>query len=200
MFYKKRKFNNNFNIKPNFFKVNNQASGFTLVETMIAMTIFTLVMVIGLGALIVSSNLAKKSQGLRIAVDNVDFALESMTRELRMGSYYLCGTKDVSLSSPTATGDCIEGNTGIAFIPQNSNSKIAYYLENRRLVRKIGLISSDIISPEVKIDYLRFYVKGSGNDSIQPSVLILLRGVVTIRGEETPFALQSMATQRSAEK
>ena len=71
---------------------NNAKKGFTLIELMIATTLFSIIMLMGVGSLVVSSNSAKSAQKLRVAVDNVNFAMESIARELRTGMYYTCSS------------------------------------------------------------------------------------------------------------
>lgn len=176
-------------------------SGFTLIELMVATTIFTIVMLVGVGSLVTSSNAAKSAQKLQIAVDNVNFAMESMTREIRMGTYYFSGNGTFSLGGPTTSGDG-SGN-GIAFTPQQipaAPARVAYVLNGGKIQRVVGGIYTDITSPEVTIQGIIFNVRGSSlMDKIQPSVKILIKGVVNV-GVGTPFALQTMASQRSAEK
>lgn len=196
-------------------------SGFTLIELMIATTLFTIIMMMGVGSLVVSSNSAKAAQKLRIAVDNVNFAMESMTRELRMGTHYYCNTI-YEILDDNAVRDC-SGETIIAFNPQivsGSSPRVAYYRTERELLDEYGNKTytlerceldssnikecSDIVSKDVNIDTLKFYVRGStppaSFDEIQPSVRILIKGSVKIKGEETHFSLQTMASQRSTEK
>ncbi len=182
--------------------------GFTLIELMIATTLFTIVMMMGIGSLVVSSNFAKASQKLRIAVDNVNFAMESMTRELRTGTHYYCNTT-YTMNNDNLVGDCTAG-TVIAFNPQTAPPyRIAYYRTLRgdgtytleRCEFTTANICSDVVSKEVDVQMLKFYVTGSLlADKIQPSVKILIKGVVTVKGVATPFALQSMSSQRSTEQ
>ncbi|MFA6392712.1 MAG: prepilin-type N-terminal cleavage/methylation domain-containing protein [Candidatus Paceibacterota bacterium] len=195
-------------------------SGFTLIELMVATTLFTIVMMMGVGSLVVSSNSAKASQKLRTAVDNVNFAMESMSRELRMGTLYTCGTTTISLSGALAPNDCSStpGNI-IAFKPQSipgggESVRVAYEIGSLRadgvtrgLVRceyTTTTVCSNVVSSDVDIQMLKFYVVGSAlppaNNQIQPSVKILVKGVVTIKGVATPFTLQTLASQRSTEK
>jgi prepilin-type N-terminal cleavage/methylation domain-containing protein len=206
-----------FTNKKNIINLNNSTkianNGFTLVELMVATSLFTIIMLMGIGSLVVSSNSAKAAQKLRIAVDNVNFAMESMTRELRTGTRFYCDTSSVSVADD-AVKDC-EGGNVIAFTPQqvggSSVSRIAYLLQERvqgssnyTLKRCEGVASTadcpEIVSSEVNVKNLKFYVRGSNvADKIQPSVQILMNGVVKVRGVETPFTLQSMASQRSSE-
>lgn len=198
-----------------FIKNITKNSGFTLVELMVATTLFTIVMLMGVGSLILSSNSAKSSQKLRIAVDNVNFAMESMTRELRMGTNYYCGSD----MNPSANRDCsFSGEAGhiITFKPQQIGSaptRVGYFRDERiingvrtgtytlKRCEETSNNCADIVSSDVNVQTLDFYVTGSMlDDKIQPSVNILMSGVVKIKGVLTPFTLQSVASQRSSEK
>jgi prepilin-type N-terminal cleavage/methylation domain-containing protein len=71
---------------------NKKNSGFTLVEIMVALGIFAIVAVVAVGAFMKIIDANKKSQTLKTAINNINFALESLTREMRVGSMYNCGT------------------------------------------------------------------------------------------------------------
>ncbi len=193
-----------------------QNKAFTLIELMVATTIFSIIMLMGVGSLVVSSNSAKYARRLRIAVDNVNFAMESMTREIRMGTNYYCGDT-VVLSINLGTSDCKIKHI-IAFKPQdvlgapdrvsyqatskNGDGKYPYTLERCEFKSSTTTCVS-ITSSDVDLDILNFFVDGSALppfNTVQPSVKILLKGVVNIGGTGTPFALQSIASQRSTEK
>lgn len=188
----------------------NTSSAFTLIELMVATTIFTIIMLMGVGSLVVSSNAAKGAQKLRIAVDNVNFAIESMTRELRMGTNYYCGSS--ANLSVEEVADCISGGGVIAFTPQKldgdtSFSRITYRMKvdtksiERCEYKDSTTSCADIVSDNVEIKTLRFFVKGSDiNDNIQPSARILVTASISIKEVVTSFSLQTIASQRSSEK
>jgi prepilin-type N-terminal cleavage/methylation domain-containing protein len=182
---------------------------FTLIELMIATSLFTIIMLMGVGSLIIASDGARASQKLRIAVDNVNFAMESMTRELRTGSYYFCGGSMVN----EAVHDCaISSSNIITFTPQyvdGGPTRIGYYRNEigdgtftlKRCEDNPSPNSCpDIVSSNVDVQKLEFYVTGSDLlDNIQPSVHILMSGFVKTKSGSTPFTLQSMSSQRSTE-
>ncbi|MFA7192021.1 MAG: type II secretion system protein [Candidatus Paceibacterota bacterium] len=190
-----------------FIATKNKMGGFTLIELMVSMSIFMIVMIMALGALVNISNVAKKSRALHQAMDNVNFAMESMTRSLRTGSNYDCGSTDLSTQD---TDDCPSGEDSISFISQNkdstSNKDVAYDLSNGAL-RKCVLNSFNskecvnMTSSNVKIENLKFYVTGSDPilDQIQPSVYISMKGSVSVGSEKTEFALQTFVSQRNSE-
>lgn len=84
-----KNFQKKFNIKN---KLPDHQQGFTLLEAMVAIAIFTIVMVIGISALLNVNNTNKKSQNLRTIMDNLNFTMEDMSRNFKLGSYYHCVT------------------------------------------------------------------------------------------------------------
>ncbi len=197
-------------------------TGFTLVELMVATSIFMIIMVMALGSLVISSDSAKKGQALRATMDNVNFAMDTMTRSIRMGTEYTCvGLSGVVglIPEDCPLGGTAPGGTAFAFkpAPPQTATRIIYRLVERptlvlgdvptRTIQRCDFTGEasciDIVAPEVDVEELRFFVKGSGTpdtgDFVQPSVYIMMKGTVSIKGVPTTFALQTMASQRTAE-
>lgn len=179
----------------------NLVSGFTLVELMVATSIFAVIMLVSVGALIVTLNTAKNSRASRFAMDNVNFAMESMTRSIRMGTNYTCVTSGtIDISSNPEPRDCNNGSF-LSFIPQDKpqDYRIGYQLIDGVLNRYDNSNSPvPIIPADVKIDKLNFIVRGSSpNDGVQASVYISIKGSVIVKGVPTSFAIQTMASQRN---
>jgi prepilin-type N-terminal cleavage/methylation domain-containing protein len=106
----------------NTFHANNR--GFTLVEIIVSLALFAVVALIAVGAFLKIIDANKQSQSLQTAMNNTSFALESMVREMRVGSNYYCFNADTvtwSTSLPAGTTDCAfpglspTGDNGIAF-------------------------------------------------------------------------------------
>lgn len=182
---------------------------------MVATSIFMIIMLIAMGSLITTSDTSKKAQALRTAMDNVNFAMESMTRSLRMGTDYYCVAPGVSVPLPLAAGfysDCPLGTRGggaVVFTQATSSipRNMAYTLMPRNDANGTSVLQScdpneclDLIASNIDVQKLTFFVNGSDvSDKIQPSVYIIMRGTITIKGEVTTFALQTMTSQRNAE-
>jgi prepilin-type N-terminal cleavage/methylation domain-containing protein len=189
--------------------------GFTLIEIMVATSIFMIIMLMAMGALVTTSDTAKRSQALRTAMDNVNFAMESVTRSLRIGREYTCVTSSGSVYLPaTANADCSlasSGGSAIIFTQAThaaGSRDTAYQLAQRsdgtyaleRCEANVDPSCSPLVSSDINIEKLKFFVNGSrSDDGIQPSVYILMKGTVTIKGESTTFALQTMTSQRNPE-
>jgi type II secretory pathway pseudopilin PulG len=185
---------------------------FTLIELMVATSIFIVVMLIALGSFVVASDSARKSHALSATMDNVSFAMENMTRSIRVGKDYTCVSSgsNVSLGSSLVNNDCPLGGQGggaIVFTSANHASgshDMAFQLAGvgpytlQQCTSTQGCI--DITSPEVNIETLRFFVDGSSvNDAKQPIVYITMKGTVLVKGQENSFGVQTIATQRSTE-
>lgn len=73
------------------FRLYGLDKGFTLIELMVSVSIFSVVMLIVIGALITLNNANQKAQAIRAVVDNLNFAMEDVTRNVRTGGGYKCG-------------------------------------------------------------------------------------------------------------
>lgn len=81
----------------------NRQHGFTLVEIIVSMAIFIVVAVVALGALLKIIDANKKSESIKSLVTNLNFALDSMARDIRVGSHYICADPESSLGDPGVT-------------------------------------------------------------------------------------------------
>lgn len=188
-------------------KTKNKEGGFTLVELMVATTIFVVIVISSIGSLLVLLGASKDSRGLRFAMDNVNFAMESMTRSIRMGVNYYCNAE--TPDDPDAYLDCPGGGTIISFVPKanTSTDRVTYKLVERNgpedltIRRCTGITESscvDIVSSDVNINVLRFYVTGADPlDPFQAKVYILLKGTIDVKGKKSPFMIQTLASQRN---
>jgi hypothetical protein len=120
-----------------------------------------------------------------------------------MGINYYCGEEaPVSLDDYQ---DC-SGENLLSFVPQTplmSNTRVTYVFSKRAddsytIQRCVGNDCVEIISSDVKIDTLKFFVTGSDpRDSTQANVYILLKGTVTVKGKDSSFMIQTLASQRN---
>jgi len=186
--------------------------GFTLIELMVSVAIFAVVMVIALGALLSISAANRKAETIASVMNNLNFAIESMTRNIRTGVDYHCGS--------STGGDCTGGSDLFKFTAANGLETV-YKFDNSALCQQtsatVGCIvrSTDggttyapITAPEVVITNvsagtggLTFYLRGSSlgstGDNTQPNVVITVTGYVQTSPTQTAqFALQTSATQR----
>lgn len=176
-------------------KNKNKNNGFTLVELLISISLFTTITFLSIGALITIFDANKRSQSSKTVVDNLNLSIEDMARTIRFGDTYHCGSS-LPLNSPN---DCSLSSNQLAV--QFEGNTVVYRLNGTSLQRSNngGSSYSTITSPDVVINQLKFYVFGSSNaDDIQPYVVIVIRGYVGNRPiNQSTFFIQTVASQRT---
>ena len=192
----------------------NTKNGFTLVEMMVAIAVFSIVMVTAASALLNVIDANRKAQAIQIAINNINFALEGISKDMRMGTEYACLSADGSYT----TADCPEGGQGIryrsvrAYLDENTGKRgYAYYKLDgveKQIVSCVQEGFSDcasdnefspITSKDLAIENFKFYVLNNGvNDGLQPRAVITLGGTAGVRENiKTSFDLQTSVSQRS---
>lgn len=183
--------------------ISRSIRGFSLIEMMVAVTIFAIVMMIGVGALLSLIDTNRRAQAINTTINNLNAALEGMSRSIRTGIAYHCSSSNDILSWP-GVADCASGGTLLAFkrgTESPEESFVAYRVSNGRLQRKeIPGQSSwlNLTADEITIQRFNVWVTGtqSGN-GIQPMALILIEGSAPLPGGQvTTFHVQSSITQR----
>jgi len=188
----------------------SQSKGFTLVEMLVAVAIFSVVMVIALGALLALSEADRKAQTLSSTINNLSFGLESMSRTIRTGIEYHCGSGGIGgpqdcgspgnfytsaqpyLSFIVADGSlsgCTPGvECQVAFCLSSGGSSscnagtVCSPTDSCSILRSVnGSAFAPLTVSELNVTNLGFYVKGApAGDNIQPKVTLLLSGYVPV--------------------
>lgn len=186
------------------FKQKNK-NGYTIIETMIAISLFIIIVMAGMGALLNANLVHQKSKNMRSILDNLSFIMEDMSKNLRTGYDYECiddgGTGG---SGPDCWGIEFEQQDGD---PANPNDQWGYYIGT--LNGTLGIYKSvdggatlvKLNPDEVAITGVPFSFSVLGaepppGDSQQPFVTIKLIGKITYKNIETPFSLQTSVSQR----
>jgi prepilin-type N-terminal cleavage/methylation domain-containing protein len=184
--------------------------GFTLVEMIVAVGLFAIVMVVCVSALLSLVNANRKAQALQSVINNLNIALDGIVRSARMGSNYHGAGGDASCgaSDYQTAHDCVNGGTILAFEPYGNTPAdppwIYSFQKDQNGVGRIykqenGGMPIAITAPEVSIDDLEFFVVGTTpGDSIQPKVVIVIKGTAGVPGSkaQTTFHVQATAVQR----
>ena len=174
-------------------------SGFTLVEMIVSLGLFTIVMFIATSAFLTIVNADRKARAVRIAADNLNIALEDMSRRLKTGTSYYCGTGGGAYLS---TKNCPSGDTtSTIFFTDQDGRRVSYRKSTTKpeILREIvGGSVVPVTSPEIKIDTLNFFVAGSQTaDSIQPNVVIVIKGSLGQGSASSTFMMQTTVVQRA---
>jgi len=131
-------------------------------------------------------------------IDNLSFALETMTRTIRTGANYNNGV------------DCLSGCTSFSVTDSNSN-EVTYSVNSdnsiiQTIVSSGGVTVQNNIpltDPSVTVSSLIFYVSGTNkppSDYQQPHVTIIVSGTVSYGPNKIqPFAVETGATMRGVD-
>lgn len=191
-------------------------SGFTIIEMLVSLALYTTVVTIAVGALLVLIAGSSRGQAEQSVMTTLTFALDSMTREIRTGSQYVCQSTTLSGQETFGTpNDCSSGagsasNHGISFV-EGGNSitggakRIAYYFDknNATIMRRVGGADPEsIISNTILVNRADFFVTGStplsaaGTDTNQPTVTIVIEATDESEPTAAPYIVQTTITQR----
>lgn len=199
-----------------------KSSGFTLIEMLVAMAVFMIVMTVAVGSLISIIDANRKAQAIKNVVNNINFALESISKDMRVGTKYSCYTEGIYV------GNCAgDGGTGVKYtsgkVDNGGNNYVIRYkfVSNPQdgqgnIQRCINIdYNNDTCSPwesltapvySVDITNMKFYVFGADTinsplvDKKQPRVIITLEGEAGVKDSiKTNFNIQTTVSQRIRE-
>ncbi len=188
--------------------------GFTLIEVMVSVSIFTIVVTVGIGSLMTVNKAYRQSQLQRAAIDNVSFAMESMAREIRIGTRYAIGPTvsgpydrendeagKFSFRSFDINNDNVVGtDDDVMYLWNNPNGYgvIEMYID--------GAYNGDLTSSDVDVTNLVFVLEECYDSSSclsnykQPYVSIHISAVARGNNQESSIVLQTSVSQREVNK
>ena len=188
-------------------KKNNR--GFSLIEMLVSIALFAIVVTTSVGTLLVLVDANSKSQSIQIAINNLSFAVDVLTRQLRTGTDFYCANNQAAIvtgsSLRSGTSDCSNGGNAIAFTDTRTGQRVGFALTHpdgtaiqRRIDGVGGSAWLDMTGSNITITNLDFVVTGSGSgDDIQPSVTIFIDASVgDVTGLGSQFQIQTSVTQR----
>lgn len=193
---------------------NTTQQGFTLIELMVSLTVFAIVMLISTTTLLTMIDMNAKAQALYSATTNLSFAIDSMTREIRMSYHYYCypvpgGSVGLgSLPAEGATHDCSasEHSDAIAFTRERDGLHKGYGLYEGGLwqYEEGGngwerLTATDVVIDDfsLSVENTDVYVDSSPHNVRQPVVTLKISGHVNNGLDtNTDFHVQTRIMQR----
>lgn len=187
-------------------QISTNKKGFTLVELMVAISIFVVVITISMGSILSVFAASQKSKTLRSVMDNMNITLESMTRTIRFGTNYHCGSSG-NTALPLDCGG--SGDTSLT-VKSEEGKQVTYSLVGSRIAKSVdGGTNYYLTSPDVTVSKLVFRVYGSSpwvgssggcsspNDCLQPEVIVVVSGSVGVKAStKSTFTLETTASQR----
>ena len=200
--------------------------GYSLVEILVVLGLFSSISTLSLGALFNAQSVNARLQETQTILDNMNLSTQTVTRDIRFGSDFHCEvtTPMGSISSiptvPTNRKNCAPGSpqgTVLILKPSdatNDSDRIAYYVSNGVLYKDVYpyLGTTTVLqmtSDDIYITSLKFYVDGANtsdgsNDDLgltdykQPLISMFLSGVTRPARSTTPPATFDIQTAISA--
>lgn len=176
--------------------------GFTLIEMMVSVAIFSIVLVVALGAILTILDSNRKARTLTEVMNNLNFSMEMITRSLKTG---------VEPNVHSVSGEDILHVTAIVLEEQGFNrEKTRYQLQfdgERGYIAQCVNLDYDtntcpdsswipITSELVDIDRFDFTVSGIA-DFNQPRTQLFVSGTVRINEKiSSSFSIQTTVSQR----
>ena len=183
-----------------FKKINNK-KGFTLVEMLVAVALFTLVASFSIGAGVSIFYANRKARSSKTVVDNLNLSLENISRIIRFSSNYYCGVS----ANPESKYDGSNCDAvSVKFIDKGVTKRIVYSLyvnaQGRGTIQRSdngGVSYTNITSPDTNIQQLKFYVFNTLVADAQPYVVAVIKGYVGERStSQSSFSIETAISQR----
>ncbi len=168
--------------------------GYTLIELIVAIGLFALVMLLASSSYLLMIGINRQAQGIATGINNLSFALSTMTRNIRTGTAYNCAS----------SGDCVLGGNFFTFVDENGVSVTYARGTQQGSSGSVGTITKNgetLTDPGVNVKSLIFYAFGTTpGDTNQPRVIIIASGEVSYAaGKTETFTVETGATMRGSD-
>lgn len=171
---------------------NSQKKGFTLIELLVSIGLFSVVLTIALGSMMTVSDSNKKARTLMSVMNNLNFAVDSMTRSFKTGEI---GTLDVITEDSNTHCFKTEEKKGA----QSQLVEYCWDKETNAITKAKGNNGTavDLTSSDIEIQYASFEMYG-GTSGEQPLLVIVLEGEVKITPTiRSKFTIHTSVAQRT---
>lgn len=186
----------------------NLVKGFTLIETLVAVTLFTFVTFVAVTALFSLQEFNNKLKITKKIYENVYLSMDIISSDLKQGTnfenlYYstLGGNGDICSTAPGYNLDtsCLSFDY-LNIGNNNSSSRVGYYLEDGKIKKYSDpTLPQSITSDDIEITKLKFVLVGTNNfstgDMQQPMMKIIVKGK-SKTSPVTNFSIESIISQR----
>lgn len=172
---------------------SRSSTGYTLVELLVAVGLFALIMTLASGAYFVMIGVNRQAQAITTGINNLAFALETMTRTIRTSTDYACDNS---------------GNCPIFSMKNANGIRIAYTLLGGAITQsKNGGTDLPLTDPSaiggVTVTALKFYLDDEAKPTSnykQARVTIIVSGTVSSGpGKTEVFTIETGATMRGTD-
>ena len=178
----------------------NNKQGFTLIEMIIALGIAGTVLVTATGLLVMLHSVQRRAINAQNVYDNIRFAVEAMSREIRTGDQF-CNTPLSNNCSPTPDCSWPNGCDVFTFRQTATNEDVVYKLDGGTVkVSRGGGPFLPLTDPQRTVTKLRFYTNGVGIFGVHDMVTIVLEVEGGLASKADEFVTLNVQTSISKRK
>jgi len=206
-------------------QLKKHTKGFTIIEMMVSVALFSMVILMSVASLMSLIDASQKTRSIRTTMDNLHLVVDSMSRDLRLGSKYYCQTESSPrIVLPSGTGDtkvhdCKYTDGGGQYLAfRDRYGKTGFYrfdgscLQKKVTSRDWLLDYTDVLTgpdsigafytcqtptDNISITRFRFYVYNTGSGSnAQPYVVLSIQGKAGSGKTASTFSIMTSISQR----
>ena len=169
---------------------NNHNRAFTLIEIMVAVSIFTIVAVIAVSALLSANAVNQKAQAIKLAMDNLNYALDSITIKMKRGyDFASSASNELTFTSPKMDPLNLAESYAYRLTP-SSGGRGVLEMERNNSGNFVAITSDglDIKSFSVQVE--------KGVDDTLGRAIISIEGAALVGHQEQNFAVQTTVSER----
>lgn len=167
--------------------VSRDQRGFTLFEMLVALLLFSIIIIIGSAAFMRGMELNRRGASVQRIQENALFVLETIAREIRYS--ILHGANDY---------DCVNSFASTLTINHPVNGTVSYWVANNIIQRSVGGETGALSSNDVSFEKFAFCIMGSGSNKKQTRITIIARVRDALGGLNSPaFDLQTTIALRN---
>lgn len=170
-------------------KIKKLCGGFTLLELMVSLGIFSILMLLAVGGFIRSLRTERQTSSFTFVNSSLSEVIEQMTREIRTGKDFC------------ANGASCQSSSILSFVNAKGNN-VTYCLDDGGIKKDMGIncsLGQKITGEKVLVNYLNFIISNNQRSGDYPPRITILVGA-NPKNQEASFYKVNLETTVSSRR
>ena len=187
--------------------LNDDKSGFLLIEVIVALTLFVSITSIAAGSILTIVNASSQARSSNQAINSITFAIEDMVRNVRLGTTYRCTNGTANQAAFDTPRDCLIGDESRVIIFESKDGIVGdntdqyiylqdgdgFYKSVDGLATRVNLLPDGVVMEDLDI----LVVGSDPDDDLQPRATFIMEFSYDYRGQTIPIHYQTSVTSRT---